>query len=143
MDKIRNFEEKNCFVNCLLDSLGTGWQTLAQGSLKEFSISCPLCVEAGEADCVYFISPLFFVLPKHFFMRHHGKMSKTQKKCSRTKSFTGSFQKKYHKFFGSLLTKNRFWVVNSLIQIYESGEQWEGSRSGLKKLWVKCMVVSF
>ena len=28
---------------------------MAQGSQREFAISCPPCVEAGEADWVYFI----------------------------------------------------------------------------------------
>ena len=29
---------------------------------------------------------------------------------------------------------NQFWVVRSNIQLHKSGEQWEGSRSGLKQL---------
>ena len=46
---------KNYYCNCLLNSLGTGWRTLAQGSLREFSLSWPHVVEAGEADWIYFI----------------------------------------------------------------------------------------
>ena len=37
VDNIRNFgRRKQLLVNCLLDSLGTGWPTFLQGSMREF-----------------------------------------------------------------------------------------------------------
>ena len=66
VEKIRNFDI--FLIYCLLYSLGTGQRTLAQCSLREFSISCPPCVKAGKAgkaDFVYFLIywSVFFVLP--------------------------------------------------------------------------------
>ena len=54
---------------------------MAIGSLREFSISCPPCVEAGEADWVYFYKILvrFFGFANNFLMRHRGKLGSTQK----------------------------------------------------------------
>ena len=48
-------KKKHFLLTCLLDSVGKGWQTLTQGSLKKFKISCSPCLEAGKADWVYFM----------------------------------------------------------------------------------------
>ena len=61
----KNKTKKKHLVNFFLDSLSTWWRSVAQGSLKEFSISFPQCVETGEVYWVYLIKyyALFFVLP--------------------------------------------------------------------------------
>ena len=76
----------------------------------------------------------FSCLANTFLMRHHGELSSTEKRCPWNKYFAGNFQKKLSELFWISAEINRFWVVQSHSPLYKSGEQWQGSHSGLNPL---------
>ena len=59
------------------------------------------CVEAGEADWIYFIKKIviLFWFCQNFLKRHRGKLVSTQKKMLPDQRFQWKLSENYHKYF--------------------------------------------
>ena len=76
---------------------------MTQGSLREFLISCPPCVETGEADWFYLKKNigLLFCFANNFLMRHRGKFGSTPKKMLPDLIFHWVFAEQYIVFISA------------------------------------------